>query len=206
MMIEALDRVSLALLPTPVHEMPRLASTLGGPRLFIKRKDQTGLAFGGNKTRKLEFLMADALRQGADTVITVGAAQSNHCRQTAAAAAACGLDCELVLNGEPPEVPEGNLVLDRLFRARIHWTEREKRDATMEELAERLRAAGKRPYLIPCGGSNAVGAAGYAAAMGGLMDMIRRKVYTAGETVLFWHTGGTPALFAYVEDLGLASP
>ena len=99
-----LPRRSLGFLPTPLHHLPRLTAELGGPRLLIKRDDQTGLGLGGNKTRKLEFLVGAALAEGADCVITAGAAQSNHCRQTAAAAAACGLDCHLLLGGQAPMV------------------------------------------------------------------------------------------------------
>ena len=115
MTIASLPRFLLAQLPTPVEELASLAKILGGPRLFMKRDDQTGLALGGNKTRKLEFLIADALAQGADTILTAGAAQSNHCRQTAAAATRAGLRCELILGGEEPEIPGGNLLLDRLL-------------------------------------------------------------------------------------------
>jgi D-cysteine desulfhydrase family pyridoxal phosphate-dependent enzyme len=322
-----LTRFPLGFFPTPLHEMKRLSKVLGGPRLFIKRDDQTGLALGGNKTRKLELLIADALQQGADTIITAGAAQSNHCRQTAAAAALAGLRCELVLGGDPADVPNGNLLLDRLLGASVHWTGMERRGEKMEEIASAIRARNRQPYVIPYGGSNGVGAAAYAEAMlevieqmkamrltldrcvvasssggtqaglvlgakahgftgsivgisidkgergartyeeemaeisnaaaqrlgldivcgpadfivrynylgsgygvvtdvereaisltarlegilldpvytgramGGLMDMIRRGEFGAGETVLFWHTGGAPALFAYAEDL-----
>ena len=325
MNLEQLPRVALADLPTPIEELPRLSRELGGPRLLVKRDDQTGLATGGNKTRKLEFLIADALAQGADMVITAGAAQSNHCRQTAAAAARVGLACVLVLGGEPPAAPSGNLLLDHLLGAQIHWAGPHRRGECLEEIADQARAAGRRPYLIPYGGSNAVGAAGYVLAMqelsqqlqgrqvdsivfasssggtqtglavgaravgfggqivgiridkgepsddpyphqlahlanataalvglgaeftpadfivnqdylgggygvvgelereaiylagrleglvldpvytgramGGLMDMIRRGVIGPDETVLFWHTGGMPALFAYIHAL-----
>src|SRR5216117_4318506 len=124
MHIEKLPRFPLAQLPTPIERLARLSRELGGPDLLIKRDDQTGLALGGNKARKLEFLVGDALAQGADTLVTVGAAQSNHCRQTAAAAAKAGLKCELILNGEKPELPNGNLLLDELLGARIYWVER----------------------------------------------------------------------------------
>src|SRR5512147_3285399 len=107
-----LPRVAFADLPTPIEELPRLSRELGGPRLLVKRDDQTGLATGGNKTRKLEFLIADALAKGADAVLTTGAVQSNHCRQTAAAAARAGLACHLVLGGQPPARAQGNLLLD----------------------------------------------------------------------------------------------
>src|SRR5436309_12342060 len=115
----AVPRLHFAHLPTSVEALPRLSEVLGGTRLLIKRDDQTGLAFGGNKTRKLEFLAAEARDQGAKTLITGGALQSNHCRQTAAAAARFGFECILVLTGEMPEQPSANLLLDQLFGARI---------------------------------------------------------------------------------------
>src|SRR3990172_1691835 len=105
-----IPRLHFAHLPTPIEELPRLTEHLKGPRILIKRDDQTGLAFGGNKTRKLEFLVAEAQDQGARTLISGGALQSNHCRQTAAAAAKYGLDCTLVLNGEMPDQPSANLL------------------------------------------------------------------------------------------------
>ena len=120
-----IPRIRFAHLPTPIETLPRLSEdALDGPRLLVKRDDQTGLAFGGNKTRKLEFLVAEAQAQGADTLITAGALQSNHCRQTAAAAAKFGFDCILVLVGEPPAQASANLLLDRLFGAEIVWTEK----------------------------------------------------------------------------------
>src|SRR6185503_15430361 len=115
MHLEKLPRFPLAQLPTPIEPLARLTRELGGPDLLVKRDDQTGLALGGNKTRKLEFLVGDALAQGCDTLVTAGAAQSNHCRQTAAAAAKAGLKCELILNGKRPDLPQGNLLLDQLF-------------------------------------------------------------------------------------------
>jgi len=114
-----IPRLNFAHLPTPIEELPRLSDHLAGPRILIKRDDQTGLAFGGNKTRKLEFLVAEAQAQGARTLISGGALQSNHCRQTAAAAAKFGLDCILVLNGEETDKPSANLLLDQLFGAQI---------------------------------------------------------------------------------------
>jgi 1-aminocyclopropane-1-carboxylate deaminase/D-cysteine desulfhydrase-like pyridoxal-dependent ACC family enzyme len=118
MNLDRLPRYPLAQLPTPIAKLERLARALGGPELLIKRDDQTGLALGGNKTRKLEFLVGQALAQGADTLVTLGAVQSNHCRQTAAAAAQAGLQCELILNGNKPEVANGNLLLNELLGAR----------------------------------------------------------------------------------------
>jgi L-cysteate sulfo-lyase len=115
-----LPQYRLSHLPTALEELPNLSRHLNLP-LLIKRDDQTGLALGGNKTRKLEFLLGQAMEQGADTLITAGAAQSNHCRQTAAAAAKVGLHCELLLNGTKPELLNGNVLLDELLGARIHW-------------------------------------------------------------------------------------
>ena len=159
--LASFPRKHFAFLPTPIVEMPRLSKLLGGPRLFVKRDDQTGLAFGGNKTRKLEFLVGEAISQGCDCLITGGAAQSNHCRQTAAAAAASGLACHLALGGTAPEIPGGNLLLDGLLGATIHWGGPKRKGEDIPLIAEELRKAGKHPYIIPYGGSNPVGALGY---------------------------------------------
>jgi D-cysteine desulfhydrase len=168
----SLQSFPLAFLRTPLHPLPRLNAWLrekapASPnvQLWIKRDDQTGLAFGGNKTRKLEFLVGDALRRGCDTLITAGAAQSNHCRQTAAAAAKARLACQLVLSGEARDAPNGNLLLDHLLGATCHWTTREDRLPRLKELERQLKAAGKKPYYITIGGSDPVGALGYAVAM-----------------------------------------
>ena len=160
-----IPRVHVAALPTPVEPLPRLSAALGGPSLWVKRDDLTGLAFGGNKTRKLEFFIADAQTEGCQTLITTGAVQSNHCRQTAALAARFGLACVLVLYGTPPERVNGNLLLDELLGAEIVWTSREDRDEALQATYERALAAGRRPYLIPYGASNALGAYAYALAM-----------------------------------------
>jgi D-cysteine desulfhydrase family pyridoxal phosphate-dependent enzyme len=328
--INDLPRVQINFLPTPLVELKRLSHVLNGPRILIKRDDLTGLALGGNKTRKLEFLLGEALSQDCDAVITGGAIQSNHCRQTAAAAAAVGLECHLALGGEEPALPEGNLLLDYLLGAIVHWCGEQRKGERIPDIAAELRSRGRRPYIIPYGGSNAVGAIGFVdavseikeqllaqhndadvvvfasssggthagivvgvdicdlpmkvigieidrreaseppyeaelaalanqiaeklniesrytaskfqvrheylgggygvvgdlereairllakhegilldpvytgRAMGGLIDMIRNREFTSGETVLFWHTGGTPALFAYARDLVIA--
>ena len=161
-----IPRLNFAHLPTPIEELPRLRERLGGPRLFIKRDDQTGLALGGNKTRKLEFLVADALQQGARTLVTGGAIQSNHCRQTAAAAARYGLGCILVLTGEKPDRPTANLLLDHFFDAEIVTvSDRNVRDQVLQETFAKAGADGRKPYVLPYGGSSAVGALGYAYAM-----------------------------------------
>ncbi len=161
-------RIRLGQLPTPLEPMKRLSEALGGPRLWIKRDDCTGLSTGGNKTRKLEFLMADALRQRADTVLTQGATQSNHARQTAAAAAKLGLACHILLEdrtgfNDDPYRLNGNVLLDRLHGATISARPGgADMAAEMEKLAEELRARGRKPYIIPGGGSNPIGALGYA--------------------------------------------
>ena len=169
-------KLSFAHLPTPIEKLPRLSKLLGGPELLIKRDDQTGLAFGGNKTRKLEYLMASAVEGGADTVLSTGAAQSNHCRQTAAAAARCGLACILVLVGPEPEQASANLFLDKILGAKIIWTEKNNRDETLQKAYDGAGADGRKPYLIPYGGSNAVGAYGYYQAYKELHDQMKNEM------------------------------
>src|SRR6266436_1642197 len=167
----AVPQLRFAHLPTPIEELPRLSRVLGGARLLIKRDDQTGLAFGGNKTRKLEFLVAEAREQGAKTLISGGASQSNHCRQTAAAAARFGFECILVLTGDKSQHASGNLLLDQLFGAEIVYVaDRKDRDSILQETFDRATNEGKKPYLVPYGGSNATGALGYAFAMKELID------------------------------------
>jgi L-cysteate sulfo-lyase len=167
MLLSRFPRIKLAHLPTPLEFLPRLTEYLGGPKIYVKRDDCTGLAGGGNKTRKLEFLIADALEKGADTIITQGAVQSNHARQTAAAAATHGLRCELLFENRiaaPSDsyLNSGNVLLDRLFGANIHHHPGgSDMNAAMEETAEQLRSEGLTPYVIPGGGSNPVGALGY---------------------------------------------
>ncbi|WP_286274857.1 D-cysteine desulfhydrase family protein [Mycobacterium antarcticum] len=163
------DRVMLGTWPTPLEPAPRLAAALGlqPEDLWLKRDDLTGLAAGGNKVRKLEWTMAAALAAGADTVITTGAAQSNHARLTAAAGAHLGLDVVLVFPGTRGASSAGNLALDELLGATIIWTGEQSGPSHdtltvgAEEAAAKLRAQGRRPAIIPYGGSNAVGAHGY---------------------------------------------
>ncbi len=193
MKLKSLPRIELAQLPTPLQELSRLGQLLGGPKLLVKRDDQTGLALGGNKTRKLEFLIADALKKGADTVITTGAPQSNHCRQTAAAAAQVGMGCELVLGGNEPEVPNGNVLLDLFCGANLHWTTRERRNAKMEEVARQLRSLKHNPYIIPVGGSNGLGALGYVQAMIELNDQLSKGRVKVDTIVFATSSGGTQA-------------
>jgi D-cysteine desulfhydrase family pyridoxal phosphate-dependent enzyme len=165
-----LPRVRFAHLPTPVEPLQRLSAELGGPKLYVKRDDQTGLAFGGNKTRKLEFLVADAQANGGKTLITIGAVQSNHCRQTAAAATLNGLNCILVLVGDPPVDVSGNLLLDHLLGADIVWTDRARREECLRDTFDDALSQGKRPYLVPYGGSNPVGATAYAYAIKEMLE------------------------------------
>jgi len=165
-----IERVPLAHLPTPIEALPRLSRLLGGPQLFIKRDDLTGLGMGGNKTRKLEYLAADALAEGAKTLITTGAVQSNHCRQVAAAAAKLGLDCQLILAGDEPGEAQGNLLLDKLSGAQIFFTSKANRDQELQLRFQQAQRDGQKPYLIPYGGSNTIGALGYLNAMVELKD------------------------------------
>lgn len=151
-------------MPTPLEEAPRLSEYLHGPRIWIKRDDLTGLALGGSKARKLEFLLGQARQEGCDVVITVGAVQSNHARMTAAAARRLGFEPIVVLNGESPDLAQGNLLLDRIFGAEVRVIQTDDDYILMgvvEDLARQLRRAGRKPYIIPRGGSNAYGAAGY---------------------------------------------
>jgi L-cysteate sulfo-lyase len=166
-LLDNFPRVSLAHLPTPLEHLPRLSKHLGGPRIYVKRDDCTGLASGGNKTRKLEFSMAAALEEGADTIVTVGAVQSNHVRQTAAAACKLGLKCEILLEhriADPTEyyTGSGNVLLDRIFGANLReYPGGTDFDAAMDEVADEVRAQGGKPYIIPGGASNEIGALGY---------------------------------------------
>ncbi len=192
-------RRRLGHLPTPLEPMERLSKYLGGPRLWIKRDDCTGLSTGGNKTRKLEFLIGDALAKGADTLITQGATQSNHARQTAAAAAKFGLECHLLLedrtgDASPDYTLNGNVLLDRLHGAtvskRAGGTDM---NAEMENLATDLRAKGKKPYVIPGGGSNPIGALGYVNAAFELVSQANDRGLKIAHVVHATGSAGTQA-------------
>ena len=167
MKLSEFPRVPLAHLPTPLEHLPRLSDALGGPQIYVKRDDCTGLATGGNKTRKLEYSMGEALQNGADTIITVGAVQSNHVRQTAAAACKLGLKCEVLLEHRVTDPSElyrnsGNVLLDRIFGANLReYAKGTDFDAAMAAVAEEVKASGGIPYIIPGGASNPVGALGY---------------------------------------------
>jgi len=215
MRLAALPRFPLAQLPTPLEEVTRLSHALDGVRILVKRDDLTGLALGGNKTRKLEYLIGDALAQGASLVLTEGPAQSNHCRQTAAAAARAGLRCVLVLNSPDPAPPlQGNLLLDHLFGAEVHLVRhRDERHAELEHLANLFAARGDRPYVIPTGGSTPVGAAAYVrAALELAAQLVERgvmatRVYLATSTSGGTHAGmvlGASLLGQPFEVIGVA--
>jgi len=163
-------KVKIAHLPTPLHQLERLTAELGGPEIWIKRDDLTGHAFGGNKIRKLEYLIADALAQGADTLITAGAVQSNHCRQTAGAAARFGMDCVLVLEGDEVSEHTGNVLLDLLFGAELVWAHDRKLNDALQATFEAESQTERRPYLVPFGGSTPIGSAGYVEALGEFLD------------------------------------
>jgi L-cysteate sulfo-lyase len=184
---------SLGFFPTPLAELKTLSSYLGGPKVYIKRDDQTGLAMGGNKTRKLEYFFGEALSKGCDVVITGGAQQSNHCRQTAAAAAQCGVECHLVLGGEQPNELNGNLLLDTLFGATIHFCGNLRKGEKIPEIFEQLTTQGKKPYIIPYGGSNVTGALGFVDAVEELQMQMKTQNLQFNEIVFASSSGGTQA-------------
>jgi 1-aminocyclopropane-1-carboxylate deaminase/D-cysteine desulfhydrase-like pyridoxal-dependent ACC family enzyme len=172
--LASLPTVPLAPAPSAVEELPRFCAALGGgPRLLVKRDDAIGFAFGGNKVRKMRFVAADALAQGADTLITAGSVQSNHARVTAAAAAKLGLHCILVANGAPPDRPTGNALLGRFLGAETRYVHaREDRIPAMEAAAGALRHVGRRPYVIPIGASMPLGAAAFVHAVFEMLEQI----------------------------------
>ena len=173
--IDLPSRLSLAQLPTRIHQLGRLSEELPVD-LFIKRDDETGLELSGNKIRKLEFLLAEALHQNADSILTCGGVQSNHGRATAVAARRLGMDCHLFLrttDGTAPQVLEGNLLLDHLVGAKLNFispAEYARRREHLETAANDLRHQGRRPYVIPEGGSNALGSCGYVALAAELLE------------------------------------
>ncbi len=190
-----LERAPLATLPTPLEAGPALA---GGTRLWVKRDDLTGLGGGGNKARKLEFLCAEAVATGAGSLVTVGAAQSNHCRMTAAAGARLGLETHLVLSGDRPDAVTGNQLLSMLFGAQLHFTGAAEShwgelEIAREAVTDQLVADGLSPYAIPIGGSTAVGALGYAAAFIELLDQCDAAEVAPSHVVFTSSSGGTHA-------------
>jgi D-cysteine desulfhydrase/L-cysteate sulfo-lyase len=191
-----IPRIEIAHAPTPLEFAPRLSAELGC-NLYIKRDDCTGLAGGGNKTRKLEYLLADAQQQGTDTLVTIGGLQSNHARQTAAAGAKFGFGCELVLEdvaGTPKAdyYDNGNLLLDHLFGARIHRLGlSDDGDVYTESLIEKLKSEGRKPYQIPLGGSNAIGSLGYVRCANEILQQLADQDVKLDQIVLASGSAGT---------------
>jgi len=170
-----IDSLSLARLPTPLHRLDRLSAEVGC-ELWVKRDDLTGFGLSGNKVRKLDLLMADAVEHDADTVVTCGGLQSNHCRATAVACRQLGMEPVLLLRGERPDVVDSNLLLDELLGATVELCSaedyRDRRNERMASMAAELRAQGRRPYVIPEGGSNGLGALGFARAAGEVLEQL----------------------------------
>ena len=183
----------LGFFPTPLHKLNRLSEQFKDYNIYIKRDDQTGLALGGNKTRKLEYLLQDAIDKGCDTLATIGAPQSNHCRQTAAAAAHAGLNCHLLLKGEPTDDFTGNILLDKILGATIHWTQQATGQLTLDDLTKQLNLDGKKSYSIPIGGSNEIGCLGYIRAILELKQQLFDENLDMDYIVFCSSSGGTHA-------------
>ncbi|MBD3407741.1 MAG: pyridoxal-phosphate dependent enzyme [Candidatus Lokiarchaeota archaeon] len=207
MLLKEIPRISLANLPTPIEKLVHLGDSIGIDNLWVKRDDLTENAAGGNKIRKLEYIIADALEQECDTVITIGAIQSNHCRQTAAAAAKAGIRCILLLAGEEPESDIGNLLLDKILGAEVKFYPDDTFHTLpkrMDMVMETLRDFGLNPYAIPAGGSTPLGCLGYISAMEELKDQMISKEIDFDKIIVPVGTGGTYAgmiLGAYVNDI-----
>lgn len=199
MQLSDFPRVALAHLPTPLEYLPRLSKHLGGPAIYVKRDDCTGLATGGNKTRKLEYSMGEALRNGADTIVTVGAVQSNHVRQTAAAACKLGLKCEVLLEhrvAHPSDLyrDSGNVFLDRIFGANLREYEKGTDfDVAMDEVVSKVKSAGGKPCIIPGGASNPVGALGYVGCGIELLQQFAQQELVVDHIITATGSAGTQA-------------
>jgi len=188
-------RVNLSLLPTPMHKLKNISRETGA-NIYCKRDDLTGFAYGGNKTRKLDFLISDAISKKANTLIAVGAIQSNFCRMASAAGKASGLDVHLVLGGKKPDKPTGNLLLSYLFGANIHFVESDDWNILEQEgelLAEKFKTEGKNVYWLPIGGSTPIGALGYAAAFIEILDDCKRLGITTNTIIHTSSSSGTQA-------------
>ncbi|MFC3756665.1 D-cysteine desulfhydrase family protein [Chryseobacterium tructae] len=187
------NKIDLGFFPTPFQKLENLSKIYPDYNIYIKRDDNTGLASGGNKTRKLEFLIQQALEEGCDTVITAGAQQSNHCRQTAAACAKMGLQCHLLLGGEKPDTYDGNLLLSSLFGATIHFTRENRKGEDKELLKEKLESKGNKCFIIPYGGSNSTGALGFVHAVKELKQQLAEKELTIDYIFFASSSGGMQA-------------
>ena len=202
-----LDRkYSLGFFPTPLEAMENLSEKFPDYNLFIKRDDNSGLASGGNKVRKLQFFIYDALQKGCDTIITAGAQQSNHCRQTAAACAKANLACHLLLGGEEPEMYNGNLLLSHLLGAHIHFTGNNRKGEDIDSIKKKLVAEGRKVYQIPYGGSNLLGAFGFVDAVRELKQQLDSENLKMDYIFFASSSGGTQAGLKLGIDLyGLKS-
>ncbi len=178
--------------PTPLHRLDNFSGKFPDYNIFIKRDDQTGLASGGNKTRKLEYLIRHAIDNDYEAVFTVGAQQSNHCRQTAAACAVAGLECHLVLRGKEPASYQGNLLLSQLLGAKLHFTGNEARDIDLQSYAAKF-SGGKKAMIIPYGGSNATGAMGFVMAVKELQAQLAQSRLKMDYIFFASSSGGTQA-------------
>ncbi len=192
--------LTLAHLPTPLERAGRFSEEIAGREIWIKRDDCTGLAFGGNKARKLEYLMAAAIEADADVVIAFGGVQSNHTRMTAAAARRLGIDCSLVLAGSPPEDVDGNLMLNRILGATLTFLSLTPQELTPEAVAralnaerDRLAAKGRRPFVLGPGGSTPLGILGYRRAFDEILQDARRAGLRPDRLIVAYGTGGTLA-------------
>lgn len=193
--LDEISRLSLSNLNTPIEKCDRLASLFPeGPELYIKRDDFIGSLVWGNKLRKLEFSLADAINKGADTIITCGGVQSNHSRITAQLSKRLGLDCVLVQNGEPEEIPTGNHKINRLLDIKIHYVKTAgERDAKMQEVADQLSLNGYHPYIIPLGASNEIGCLGFVEAVRELKEQQEKMGIEFDAVVHSSSSGGTQA-------------
>ncbi len=186
------NKYKLGFFPTPLHKLNNLSKIYPDYNIFIKRDDQTGLASGGNKTRKLEYLIKQAIDEGCDTVFTAGAQQSNHCRQTAAACTLAGLECHLILRGNEPKTYQGNLLLSQLLGAKIHFSGDGSKEIDLDLFTKKLDA-NKNPFIIPIGGSNVIGALGYVEAVRELKQQLDEQNLNIDTIFFASSSGGTQA-------------
>jgi D-cysteine desulfhydrase len=187
------SRFPLGFYPTPIQKLTNLSHQFIDYQLYIKRDDQTGLATGGNKTRKLEYLIQDAIQRNSDVVLTAGAQQSNHCRQTAAACAKANLECHLLLGGFEPKTYNGNLLLSELLGAKIHFTGNNRKGEDLIRLENELKSKGNKPYVIPYGGSNLIGSLGYVNAVKELKHQLESENIDIDGVIFASSSGGTQA-------------
>jgi D-cysteine desulfhydrase family pyridoxal phosphate-dependent enzyme len=206
-MFDRLPRERFAFLPTPLHRLKNLSESIGIDQLWIKRDDHTGISFGGNKTRKLEFVVGDAKANKCDTLVTVGGIQSNHCRQTAAVAAVSGMRCILLLGGDEPEEYTGNILLDKMLGAEMKFFPGESAftlNKRLDGIMDTLTDFGLTPYAIPAGAAMPVGVVPYAVAMDELNNQFKENDFFPDRIILAVGTGGTLAgliLGAHMLDL-----